>query len=277
MSRFPVALSGWLVSVGLACGAASSAHAGFIYGQDGDGRIGLIDTTDGSVTEVLDPANASFDDVGEGSTNGLGFQQSTGDFYRSGGADNTSLYRNNTPLVEVGTVFGGAVDGSTYYGVEEGDGTYFTVDLSSGNPTETNRTKVTDLAGVAGNPLGDVVVSGDELWVSYEGGFGIYNLADGSLISSLTASRRYAGLAFVGSQLFGVAGAPNDDSTLYALGFAGTSVSEGDGTTVADGWNIYDAATVPLPAAAWLFLSGLAGVFGYARFGRRGNASAAPA
>ena len=76
--------------------------------------------------------------------------------------------------------------------------------------------------------------------------------------------RRYLGLAFDGGTLYGVA-AVGSVYQLFSLGFSGSTVTPTSLGTIMMGGNavqgLTDAAlAVPLPAAAWLLLSGLAGL-----------------
>ncbi len=267
------------LAIALVTGAAGTAHAAFIAGQDDNGDVFRIDVTDGSIdpTPILTNTNVTTDGS---APNALGFDATTGDFYRTNLGQNgdPELFRNNTGFVDLDTVgnefAGGAVDG-VYYGVSQG-GNYFEVDLTTGTISEPFE------LGTFVSLLGDLVVRGNSMFVSAAQGFFEFDLTDGSVLSSNEADTlpKYAGLAFSGGTLFGIETDSNavnaTQDTLYEVSLA--SGTFGEGTTIAaldSSFAFNDAAAVPLPAAAWLFLSGLAGVFGWARRSKSAGAAAA--
>lgn len=268
--------------VALTFGLGGQADAGFIFAQDGTGDVKKINTIDGSTVSDNGLGNVN----GQFSPNALGFN---GEFYRTS-SDNgsTNLFRNDTDLgtiSDVGDVFGGDVVGDTYYGIDNTTGDFFSISnvdtLSSGSSV----TSKVERSSTGATSLGDLAIKDGTVFVSSSGGgFQTFNLNGTGSVSEIfddngARIEKFAGLAFAGSTLFGVTGGSGTGSKLVNVGtWTGTSFDVSLTEIKADiGFEGFDAAQVPLPAAAWLFLSGVAGVFGYTRYGRRKGAAAAAA
>ena len=247
-------------------GMSGTAHAAF-FGQAGNGDIYSIDQSSGVATQVSGPEGIS-----SSSTNALGVDGS--DFFRTQGDGGNDLFKNNTSfLTGVGTSFGATVFGGTYYAVDDSNNRLFSVDLSSSSPSKNFATNDEFKDG----SLGDIVYDGKDLLVSQEGVGIVKVTTDGTVLDTFTNSdtsgsnpdARFPGLAFVGSELYGL----NTDLTSFVQITLGSgSFSTGSPITITgapDGVEFFDAATVPLPAAAWLMIGGLGAVGAYARRARK--------
>ncbi|MFP4269677.1 MAG: VPLPA-CTERM sorting domain-containing protein [Alphaproteobacteria bacterium] len=249
----------------------SLAQAGFIFGQGADGDVYRIDTSNASTTRYKDLSDFDTDpNEANNSPNALGYN---GDFFRTdfpeSDGENT-LYRNDTPLKSFDTgartrfsVAAGDVTGSTYHLID-GDGGYRTVSNINGDPGDQDLSPRTDL-GIA-DPFGDLAIRGNKMFVSYQDMFSVFDLDD--LESGATQTfelQRFAGLAFAGDELFGVTGGFDETSDLYKIDLGEQSASKVASTGVA----LTDAATVPLPAAAWLMIGGLGAIGAFARKARK--------
>jgi len=269
------------LAVALTTGTAGIAHAAYIAGQDDNGDVFAINVDTGAVGSTPLLSNSGVGTSGF-SPNALAWDPGSGDFFRSdfdGGSGDATLFRNNTSFTTLGGVgagsqfAGGAIDG-VYYGISQ-SGVFFDVDLGTGDVTTQN------LPGASVSDLGDLAVRGDSMFVSAKEGFFEFNVNTGVLLDSGDPTAKYAGLAFSGDRLFGIetdsnAGGGAAD-TLYEVSLA-SGASFGEGTSIAklgDSFAFNDAAAVPLPAAAWLFLGGLAGVVGWARRSKSAGATAA--
>ena len=270
-----------VLAVALTTGTAGIAHAAYIAGQDDNGDVFAIDVDTGAVGSTPLLSNSGVDTSGF-SPNALAWDPGSGDFFRSdfdGASGDATLFRNNTSFTTLGGVgagsqfAGGAIDG-VYYGISQ-SGVFFDVDLGTGDVT------TGPALGSSVSDLGDLAVRGDSMFVSAKEGFFEFNVNTGVLLDSGDPTAKYAGLAFSGDRLFGIetdsnAGGGAAD-TLYEVSLA-SGASFGVGTEIADlngSFAFNDAAAVPLPAAAWLFLGGLAGVVGWARRSKSAGATAA--
>ena len=245
------------------------AHAAF-FGQAGNGDIYRIDEISGAATKV-----SGVGSIGSGSTNALGFDGS--DFFRTQGADGQDLYKNDDEFVkDVGKSFGATVVGDTYYAVDESNNKLFSVDLSSSSP---EKTFVPNGKLSSTKALGDIVFDGTNLLVSQQD-VGIVKVAtDGEVLATFTNSdstgsnARFPGLAFVGSDLYGLTDTDNLNAfAKVSLDSIDEEFTIGDVIDIdglPDGVGMYDFATVPLPAAAWLMIGGLGAVGAYARRARK--------
>jgi hypothetical protein len=276
-----------LSSLSLGAYMAAPISQAAILGQDYLGDVLSINTGNATASLFLD-----LDDVtGTGvepnnSPNALGYN---GDAFRTpfvsgSGSVNVDLFRNNDSILTLSSepqysVAAADVLGDNYYFIDRNGGYSRVTGINGGTPT---RTDITTLA-TGGNTLGDLAITPDGafMMVSYgANGLAMFNLASGALQASYSgAVRRYAGLAYDGSSLFGIVGGnpggtgSPTPSELWRLDISGnlvTPVKIGDIK-----WNGQDVfltdaapapAPVPLPAAAWLLLSGLAGL---GLFGRK--------
>lgn len=251
--------------------AAIAAPVGSILGQGNDGNVYEISTLDASVSlyQDLDPIPG----IAPNSPNGLGYNRFNPDTafrtdYNSGSVDNY-LYRNNEQLVEIPgarqSVASGHVEGDVFYYLDR-NGTFYSVDNifgAAGTQTVSNLGAVPQ----ANQTYGDIAILGDTVFVSTGSTFASFSLANpvGGFTASLEPTLLFAGLAFDGSSLYGFTADGNAlTNQLYsislALGSFGTATLIGD--IVIDGVMLTDAAPtpVPLPAAAWLLIGGLAGL-----------------
>jgi hypothetical protein len=178
--------------------------------------------------------------------------------------------------IDIGELLGGrvasglALGGNYYFVTNEGD---FKVIENAGSGSGGVRTIKSGLIS-DGAEFGDIVWDGRMVIASYGPGstsagvLATFDLDGENFSSSSTGQAKYAGLAFSGGTLYGVRG-EGSGSRLFSidlgigLGIAGAFVSA----------FITDLATVPLPAAAWLLLSGILGLVGLKRFKRREQAS----
>lgn len=257
---------------------ASGAHSA-ILGQDKDGDVLLINTTNAQASVFLDLA-----DVGAGlggtepnnSPNALGYN---GSAFRTN-FSNTSpatvqLFRNDTSILTLSTeptfsVAAADVKGNSYYFVDRQFGFSRVDGIDGGSPTLTN---VIDFDGSGGGAtIGDIAIAPDGLSFYFSNGTNTlrqYNLNSGALITSFSgAVTRYAGLAFDGGALYGVIGGnPTGTGTatlsqLYRLDFTGPSAVTPAfiGNVTLNGNNVFltDAAPVPEPSTYALLGVGFA-------------------
>lgn len=254
----------------VAASLAGDARASFIFGIQADGSVYRIATTSGDIpiTERVTLWSAA---TTPAARNALGRDGS--DLYSWSG--DTGLYLGNERqgTFTNRTVWGADVYRGVYYGIDTNND-FFRVDLS-----ENELTNIVRLGNppVTGN-LGDIAIRNGIAHVSVNPANMFTMDLDGTVLQTFTAPQRYAGLAWAGGTLFGVTGSAEDNftSTLYALSFGNGAVGE---TFIANltGFNFFDATSfVPLPAAAWLLLTALAGFFGYQRVAGRAAGEPSP-
>jgi hypothetical protein len=274
------------------------AHAA-ILGQDKDGDVLIINTSNATATLFMDLADVGATLGGtepNNSPNALGYN---GSAFRTN-FSNTSpatvdLFRNDTKLLTLSTgagtippgeptfsVAAGDVRGDTYYFIDRGWG-YSKVTGINGAPGTQTKTDIADFdAGGGGATTGDMAITPDGLSFFFSTGTSTlnkYRLSDGLLETSFTgAVTRYAGLTFDGGVLYGVIGGNPAGtgaallSQLYRLDITGattiTRTKIGDITM--NGSNVFltDAAPIPEPGTYAMLLAGL-GVVGLVARRRR--------
>ena len=229
-----------------------------------------------STSTAVATAFASFPDVPGSdafSPNGLGYNGNVFNTSYVNSASNLTLYRNGVALVQplattgqpASTAVGvaaGDVSGSTYYYIDTDFDLYSVSNINGVSGSQVNVKIKDEMTGVMGL-FGDLAISGGSMFVSHGTNSPQQFDLSGNLLNTITnETRRYVGLAFDGGVLYGVADI-GTSSQLFRLLISGTTVvSQLVGTITLNGnsnLTLTDAASVPLLAAAWLLLSGLAG------------------
>lgn len=234
----------------------------------------LVLTSEGAILQV-NTSNAvampfaSYSDV-PGSTDGyspnaLGYNGNA--YYTTFGASPVTLYRNGASVTTLATTGGGVaagdVSGNTYYYIDTDFDLYRVTNVNGAPGSHLNELVKNEMTNVNGT-FGDLAISGASMFVSHSSSSLQQFDLGGNLLNTFNgAARRYLGLAFDGGSLYGVAldGVVN---RLYRLVISGNTITPQlvgnislNGSTAL---TLTDAAAVPLPAAAWLLLSGLAGL-----------------
>jgi len=266
--------------VGLATLSAGANAAILVLTEQG--TVLSVDTGTAVATPFANysdvPPEAGSDEIF--SPNGLGYNGSV--FYTTYGASPVTLYRNGAQLTTnlsattgvgiVPSIAAGDVSGNTYYYLD-GDFDLYSVSNINAAPGSQLNVKVKDemVGGNVSGQFGDLAINGGSLFVSHGTTSAILQRFDlnGTLLDTYTFAsdpRRYLGLAFDGGTLFGVA-AVGSVYQLFSLAFNGLTVTPTSVGQINLNGNavlgLTDAASVvPLPAAAWLLLSGLVG-FGF--------------
>ncbi|MBI5461429.1 MAG: hypothetical protein HY941_04495 [Gammaproteobacteria bacterium] len=237
--------------------ATSSQASPILWIDDASGHLGTVDVATGNVT-VIGSMGVVMTDIAF---------DPTGILY---GISFSSLYRINTETA-ASTLVGntGISSNSLVFGA---DGTLYTASRSlyTLNPSTGTATLIGN-GGTAYNSSGDLAFIGNDLYLSSVSADYLMRL------DRTTGVATYVGSIGVGA-VYGMA--TNNNVDLY--GVAGTSIlsintATGAGSTLlnyaghglgaAYGTSFIEEAApaVPLPAAAWLFGSGLLGMIGIAR------------
>jgi len=240
--------------------ANSLIAAPVLWVVDGNGYLGTIDleTDDVSIIGYMNDA-----------TTDIAFDPD-GNLYAITRVDFYSVNKTTAEMTYIGErsdatnslVFGS--DGTLY----TASNSLYTIDISTGQATEIGRggypyTSSGDLAFVDGNLLLSDL-EGDDSLVNINTSSGV-----GSLIGDIGFGSVWGLASPNGIDLFGVDG--YEVISINPTTGVGTSILDysGSGLVSANGAAfITEAAIVPLPAATWIFGSGLLGLIGIAR--RRG-------
>ena len=257
-----------------------TADAAAILGQsnrDGTYEVFSIDTGTGAATSSFtqNPTAGNNDGFSPNALGSGSVLYAVNDYDASG---HTLLVNGaNTGFVLNGTVAAGMAVGTSYYYVTNTGDLYEVKDAALASRSQS---KVKDLfAGSTSYSFGDIAYDGSKVYASYGNGnesggtnfFATFNL-DGSGFSSIPATLRYAGLAFAGGSLWGTLFAAG---TLHQVNTASGASLLSKTITGLGGLGITDAATVPIPGAALLFGSALAGLAWVRRRGRSDGAALA--
>lgn len=267
MSRY--AVLPFLGLLGIATLSMSGAQAAIIYGINGPtNQVLAINTTTGNTSVAGGGYGISPD--GSDSPNALGYDAANNRFYFTGGAANRNLYRavpGTTTVTNLGSlgssqVFSGTMIGTDYYfWTENGELRRVASANSVTNPVSSSAVLTSGIIPGSGD-FGDIIANGNLLYASYGGDsngnnarFSIIDLSTSSVVGTFTGSKRMQ-LAFAGGTLFGIQTGTDQIFSVNTANGAPTLVS----TLTNGALFITDAATVPLPAAAWLFGSAFLGL-----------------
>jgi hypothetical protein len=283
-----------MVSVALGAILVGGTADAAIRAIDGLGNLYNIETDTAVATKIGEvpdvPSNGGTNPEAS-SPNSIGVGAG-GNYYTSfaqlpNGANNLeSLYRDGDQILQV-PVGGPAIEagdavGDKFYFVD-GDGTFITIaNISTTSPAVESRRSSTGALIGDGARFGDLAIKGSTAYLSYRENSGAsYKLAsfditaeEPTLTNVIADTQRYVGLAFdpTYSSLFGIQRAAPGGELVFRL--LEIDLGTGNGTRIADiaglaaGAEFTDAATIPLPAAAWLLITAAGSLFG-ARLLRR--------
>jgi hypothetical protein len=270
-----IAMAVVLAGAGMLPGAAGAATILGQSNRDGTYEVFGIDTGSGAATSYFTGPLGSGNNDGF-SPNALGrgsVLYAVNDYDASG---HTLLVNGaNTGFVLNGTVAAGMAVGTSYYYVTNTGDLYEVKDAALASRSQS---RVADLYSGTYS-FGDIAYDGNRVYASYGSGnenggtnfFATFGL-DGSGFIRTATTLRYAGLAFAGGSLWGTLFAGN---TLHQVSTASGASLLSKAITGLGGLGITDAATVPLPGAALLFGSALAGLAWVRRRGRNDGAGLA--
>jgi hypothetical protein len=249
---------------------AGTAHAGYISMLGEDGQVWNLDTSSRLASKAVkfpDPGGSAEEQY---SPNALGVSGGSYFYtnYNVSGAD--TLYRDGTPLYTIRglgdwNIANGDAFGSYFHFVDRYTGNFYTISNIFGDPGTQSMTS----AYVGGsNTMGDIAINGQKAYLSYDNALATFNTNDPYNFTSVSEIR-FVGLGFDGDSLYGVRRAGDNNFDLYSINtdtLAATLLGDITGLDTAGGavagkYEITDAArAVPIPAAAWLFGSGLVGL-----------------
>jgi len=241
----------------LALKANSLIAAPVLWVVDGNGYLGTVD---------LETADVSIIGYMNDATTDIAFDPD-GNLYAITRVDFYSVNKTTAEMTHIGErsdatnslVFGS--DGTLY----TASNSLYTIDISTGQATEIGRggysyTSSGDLAFVDGNLLLSDL-EGDDSLVNVNASNG-----EGSLIGDIGFENVFGLASPNGVDLFGVS--RFEVISIDPTTGVGTSILDYSGSGLVDGYGaafITEAALVPIPAAVWLFGSGLLGLVGIAR------------
>jgi hypothetical protein len=247
-----------VASIVFVIGSTQVNAAPVLWIDDVSGRLGKVDVATGDVTVVGNMGVVMTD---------IAFDP-TGNLY---GISFNKLYQINKDTAAPTPVGNTGITSNSL--VFDADGTLYTANnaLYKLNPSTGAATRIGS-GGTAYNSSGDLAFIAGELYLSSVGG--VDNLIKlnkttgaGALVGSIGQAAVYGLATNNNVDLFGVAGT-NILSVNTATGAGSTLVNfGGKGLGVAYGSSFIEEAAppVPLPAAVWLFGSGLLGLIGFAR------------
>lgn len=280
MMKFALAAS----VMALGAVSAQAATTGAILAQGSDGNIYSVNVSTAEAT--LFRSLSSFGGTSPNSPNSLGTALVDGevvtfrtDFFNTTGTN--ELRRDDTLIATLtspensGGVAAGDVSGGVFSYIT-GSGEFGTVSNIFGAPSDAVVSDLQNVIGIDQEAIfGDLAIRSDFAYVSWDTSFGILDLATLTMSDVSTPilsgsleneTPRFAGLAFDGDILYGFTARAGDslDNWLYsiALDAPGTWTASFIGEIALDGVLLTDAAPlpIPLPAAAWMLLSALAGM-----------------
>jgi hypothetical protein len=249
---------------------AGTANAGYISMLGEDGQVWKLDTSSRQATKSVKFTDPPGSNEQQYNPNALGVSGGSYFYttYNVPGAD--TLFRGGTSLYSIAglgdwNIANGDAFGSNFHFVDRYTGNFYTISNIFGGPGTQTMTS----AYVGGsNTMGDIAINGQKAYLSYDNALAAFNTNDPYNFTS-KSQIRFVGLGFDGDSLYGVRRAGDNNFDLYSID-TGTLAATllGDitgldttGGAVAGKYEITDAArVVPIPAAAWLFGSGIAGL-----------------
>lgn len=223
-----------------------------LWSGDSSGRLGTVDVATGNVN-VIGNMGVIMTDIAfdpNGNLWGITFNN----LYK---IDKTTA--ESTLIGNLGTSANSLVFDSSGV-LYTANSSLYTVDTSTGS---------TSLVGNGGDSYsssGDLAFVGGELFLSSSGGDNLVKInttdGSGSLIGNIGLSSVFGLASPNGTDLFGLAG--NSVLSIDSITGSGTSILDysGQGLGSAFGSAFVTEAVVPIPAAAWLFGTGLLALLG---------------
>jgi len=238
----------------LALVLSAGANAAFITIGTSTGGIYNVDTSNGAATLVA--TGTAMTDLARDSSGGL-WGVTFGNLYSIDISTNTFTNVGSLGVSDMNAL---TFNGSVLYGAGYGNGNLYTINTSTGSATSLGSGSYVSAGDLAFDATGSLYLAAD---TSPNDTLVEVNPTNGSstLVGGIGINNSY-GLAFVDSVMYGVSSAGG----LYTINTttgAATSIGPITGITGA----IYGAtvSAVPVPAAVWLFASGLVGLIGFSR------------